>query len=44
VKIDPETHGLTMPYYRIDTVQDGDTVTTKLGPRLGDFSPTAQVD
>ena len=44
VKIDPDTHGLVLPYYRIDTVQDGDTVTTKVGAKLGDFSPTAQID
>jgi branched-chain amino acid transport system substrate-binding protein len=44
VKIDPETHGLVLPYYRIDTVQDGDNVTTKVGAKLGDFSPTAQLD
>jgi branched-chain amino acid transport system substrate-binding protein len=44
VKIDPDTHGLVLPYFRIDTVQDGDNVTTKVGAKLGDFSPTAQID
>jgi hypothetical protein len=44
VTIDPTTHGVTQAWYRVDIVLDGDRVTTRLGPRLGVFSPTMQIE